>query len=90
MEVQMSNNYILLDGIIRQGLNLMRQPNTSEKQFRVWVENSKNLLGIISNKNPIILTNYLNVVVAATNPHFTPSQRLSMCLRYLIEIQPVI
>ena len=82
------SNSTLLDGAIRQGLNLMSQSNVTEDQFRVWLEYSKNLLGL--SNNPIFMTNYLNVVVAAYNPGFTPAQRLSMCLRYLIEIQSVI
>ena len=89
MEVQMSNNYIILDGVIRQGLDLMRQPNISREQFFAWVGISKNALGQIS-KNPIFMTNYLSVVLAASNPNLTPNQGFSMCLRYLIEILPVI
>lgn len=83
---EMSSNNALLDGAIRQGLSLMRNPDISEAQFRIWVEYSKNLLGLISN-NPIFMTNYLNVVIVAYNSSLTISQRLGMCLRYLIEIQ---
>lgn len=85
----MSNNFVLLDGVIRQGLDLMRQTNVSKDQFYAWIAYSRNMLGLIST-NPIFMTNYLNVVVAASNPNLTANQGLSMCLRYLIEIQPVI
>lgn len=50
---EVSSNNALLDDAIRQGLSLMRNPDISEAQFKIWVEYSKNLLGLISN-NPNI------------------------------------
>lgn len=68
----MSSNNALLDGAIRQGLSLMPNTDISEPQFRIWVEYSKNLLGLIS-KNPVFMTNYLNVVIAAYSSSLTIS-----------------
>lgn len=85
----MNNNYILLDGVIKQGLSLMRDRNLNENLFRCWLDYSRNILNMIST-NPFITTNYMNVIVAASRPGLEPFQRLSMCLRYLIGIQSVI
>ena len=86
----MNNNYILLDGVIRQGLDLMRKGNSlQENQFRYWLDYSKHTLSLISS-NPFLITNYMNVIVAALRPGLEPYQRLSMCLRYLIGIQSVV
>lgn len=85
----MNNNYILLDGVIRQGLELMRHSSLNEAQFRLWLDYSRNTLSLISN-NPLLIANYMNVVVAASRPNLKPYQRMSMCLRYLIGIQSVV
>lgn len=86
----MNNNYILLDGVIRQGLDLMRRGNSlQENQFRYWLDYSRNTLSMISS-NPFLMTNYMNVIVAALRPELETYQRLSMCLRYLIGIQSVV
>lgn len=86
----MNNNYILLDGVIRQGLDLMRRGNSlQENQFRYWLDYSRNTLSMISS-NPFLMTNYMNVIVAALRPELETYQRLSMCLRYLIGIQSIV
>lgn len=86
----MNNNYILLDGVIRQGLDLMRRGNSlQENQFRYWLDYSRSTLSMISS-NPFLMTNYMNVIVAALRPELETYQRLSMCLRYLIGIQSVV
>lgn len=85
----MNNNYILLDGVIRQGLELMRHSSLNEVQFRLWLDYSRNTLSLISN-NPLLMANYMNVMVAASSPNLKPYQRMSMCLRYLIGIQSIV
>lgn len=86
----MNNNYILLDGVIRQGLDLMRRGNSlQENQFRYWLDYSRNTLSMIAS-NPFLMTNYMNVIVAALRPGLETYQRLGMCLRYLIGIQSVV
>ena len=71
----MNNNYVLLDGVIRQGLDLMRRGNNlQENQFRYWLEYSRNTLNMISN-NPFLMTNYMNVIVAALRPGLETYQR---------------
>lgn len=85
----MNNNYILLDNVISQGLELMRYAGLNEAQFKLWLDYSRNTLSLISN-NPLIIANYMNVVVAASRPNLRPYQRMSMCLRYLIGIQSIV
>ena len=77
MEAKMNSNHNILDGAIRQGINLMRNPNLSEQQFNIW----------LASKNNALMINYHTVIYAATNRNLMPYQKLSMCLQYLISIQ---
>ncbi len=76
----------ILDGAIREGISLMRSPNVSEQQFDIWLEYSINLLSL-AYKNNALITNYLTVIITAQKSGLSPDQKLSMCLRYLIDIQ---
>ena len=84
----MNNNHNILDGAIRQGISLMNA-TLSEQQFNIWLEYSKDLLSL-AYKNNVLMTNYYAVIFAANNRNLEPYQKLSMCLRYLIDIQSVL
>lgn len=75
--------------VIDQGLKLLQSNQVTDSTYKIWVEYSKSMLNIATN-NPTIYSNYLSVILAASNPSMQPSQRLSMCLQYLINIQPII
>lgn len=83
----MGNNisYETIKSVIDTGLTLMRNPNLTEEQFRIWLDYSQKALNIAS-KNPAFTTNYLNVILATLNQNLLPSQKLSMCIKYLIGI----
>lgn len=75
--------------VIDQGLKLLQNNQVTDSTYQIWVEYSKSMLNIAT-KNPTIYSNYLSVIFAASNSSIQPSQRLSMCLQYLIKIQPII
>ena len=76
--------------VIDQGLKLLQSNQVTDPTYQIWVEYSKSMLNIATN-NPAIYSNYLSVILAASNSNIRPSQRLSMCLQqYLINIQPII
>ena len=78
----MWNNNTPIQQVIDQGLKIMQNG-------QVRVEYSKSILSMTT-KNPSIYSNYLSVILAASNPDMQPYQRLSMCLQYLINIQTII
>lgn len=85
-KVKMNN---ILEGAIREGISLISNPNLSEQQFNIWLEYSKNLLNLAT-KNSTYISNYYTVIIAANTGKLQPYQKLSMCLQYLISIQPQI
>lgn len=76
----------ILEGAINHGISLMRNPHLSEQQFNIWLEYSKNLL-TLATQNYALISNYNTVIATANIGHHLPSQKLSMCLQYLIRIQ---
>ena len=72
------NNNIPIQQVIDQGLKIMQNGQVTESILNM------------TTKNPSIYSNYLSVILAASNPNIQPYQRLSMCLQYLIKIQPII
>ena len=83
------NNNIPIQQVIDQGLKIMQNGQVTDAMYQVWVEYSKSILNMTT-KNPSIYSNYLSVILAASSPNIQPYQRLSMCLQYLIKIQPII
>lgn len=79
----------ILEGAISEGISLMSNPNLSEQQFNIWLEYSKNLLNLAT-KNSAYISNYYTVIIAANTGKLQPYQKLTMCLQYLISIQPQI
>ncbi len=83
----MYNQY--LQQVIDKGMDMLRSGNVSEEMFHVWLDWSQTVLRLIV-KNPKISSDYMNVVLASMNPVFQPYERLSMCLRYLIQMLPLL
>ena len=83
------NNNIPIQQVIDQGLTTTQHGKLTAAMYQVWVQYSKSILNMTT-KNPSIYSNYLSVILAASNPNIQPYQRLSMCLQYLIKIQPII
>ncbi len=86
----MNNNNMAILNVINEGLSLMRSSTgVTEQHYQIWLDYSRRILSMIV-KNPNILINYQNVIISAADPSLTPLQRLSMCLRYLINIQHIL
>ena len=83
------NNNIPIQQVIDQGLKIMQNGQVTDAMYQVWVEYSKSILNMTT-KNPSIYSNYLSVILAVSNHNIQPYQRLSMWLKYLIMIQPII
>lgn len=81
-------NNFAIHSVINQGLQLM-QTSLNDLQYQAWLEYSKATLSSVSN-NPSIMINYMRVVLSASAPGLQPYQRLSMCLKYLIDIQTIL
>ncbi len=74
-----NNNISIVQQVIDQGLKIMQNGQVMDAIYQIWVEYSKSMLKIATN-NPSIYSNYLTVILAASNPNMQPYQRLSMCL----------
>ena len=73
-----------LGKVINSGLDMMK---SESPEFSVWCDYALKVLEIISENKAIVL-NFLDVKYAAeTRKELTDKERLSMCLRYLIEIK---
>lgn len=86
----MSDNYkyTALKAVIDKGMQLM-QGNVSEDLFRLWLRYSQSILEQIANGTTFHI-NYLQVILGTMNTNIEPYQKLSMCLKYLIGILPLI
>lgn len=85
----MWNNKTPIQQAIETGLKFMQNDQVTEETYQIWLEYSKSILNIAT-KNPSIYSNYLSVILAASDPNLQPHQRLSMRLQYLINILPII
>ena len=87
----MSDNYkyTALKAVIDRGMQLMQGNNVSENLFRLWLRYSQSILEQIAQGTTFHI-NYLQVILGTMNTNIEPSQKLSMCLKYLIGILPLI
>lgn len=80
--------YTALKAVIDRGMQLM-QGNVSEDLFLLWLKYSQSILEQIANGTTFHI-NYLQVILGTMNTSIEPYQKLSMCLKYLISILPLI
>lgn len=80
--------YTALKAVIDRGMQLM-QGNVSEDLFLLWLKYSQSILEQIANGTTFHI-NYLQVILGTMNISIEPCQKLSMCLKYLIGILPLI
>ena len=83
----MHNQY--LQQVIDRGLDMLRSGNVTQDMFNVWLDWSQTVLRLIV-KNPKINSDYMNVILVSMNPVLHPYEKLSMCLRYLIQMLPLL
>ena len=76
--------------LISEGLKQMGNPALDENMFRIWLDYSKQVLEISTRDyNAAILLNYLRVIMSI-NPKLPPSQKVGICLDYLIGVLRII
>ena len=76
--------------LISEGLKQMGNPALDENMFRIWLDYSKQVLEISTRDyNAAILLNYLRVIMSI-NPQLPPSQKVGICLDYLIGVLRII
>lgn len=79
-----------INDLISEGLKQMGNPALDENMFRIWLDYSKQVLEISTRDyNAAILLNYLRVIMSI-NPQLPPSQKVGICLDYLIGVLRII
>lgn len=79
-----------INDLISEGLKQMGNPALDENMFRIWLDYSKQVLEITTRDyNAAILLNYLRVIMSI-NPQLPPSQKVGICLDYLIGVLRII
>lgn len=86
----MNNNYkyTILKTVIDRGMQLM-QNDVSEDLFQFWLKYSQSVIEQIANGTTFHI-GYLQVILSTMTSTILPYQKLSMCLKYLIGILPLI
>lgn len=86
----MNNNYkyTILKTVIDRGMQLM-QNDVSEDMFQIWLKYSQSVIEQIANGTTFHI-GYLQVILSTMDSTILPYQKLSMCLKYLISILPLI
>lgn len=78
--------YKYIKEAIDDGLNKMGNPQLSNLICDAWITYSKDILDLTTKSyNPSILLNYLRII-SNFNSSTPPSQKISICLEYLIGI----
>ena len=80
--------YTILKSVIDRGMQLM-QNDVSEDMFQIWLKYSQSILEQIASPSTFYI-NYLQVILSTMDSTILPYQKLSMCLKYLISILPLI
>lgn len=81
----MHNQY--LQQVIDRGLDMLRSGSVTDEMFSIWLEWSKSVLRMTTN-NPRIIHDYMSVVMFAMSSSMKAYDRLSMCMRYLVQMLP--
>ena len=80
--------YTILKTVIDRGMQLM-QNDVSEDMFKIWLKYSQSVIEQIANGTTFHI-GYLQVILSTMASTILPYQKLSMCLKYLIGILPLI
>ena len=79
-----------LSDIINEGLGIMKQDTVTKEDWESWIYYSVETLKYITVENRNFILNYLKVKFNAEKAKCSLNDKMSMCLRYLIEIKDVI
>ncbi len=82
-------SYERIKTVIDKGIELMGHPRLDEDLFDIWLKYSQEILKL-SSDNPVFISNYLQVILTAKSSDIETSQRLSMCIKYLIGVMTLV
>ena len=87
--------YESINDVIKAGFDILHenQGNAREEQHKIWFDYSSKTLERLSRSNwmdPSIEMNYLRLATKLIGNNMTPSQKISACLNYLIEVLPYV
>lgn len=76
--------------LIAKGIERMGDQNLTERQYSNWLEYSQRTLELSTREyNPSIQLNYLRVIIGIS-PSLAPTQKIGICVEYLIGVLRVL
>ena len=79
-----------LNDLVSEGLKQMSNPALDDNMFKIWLDYSKQVLEISTKDyNAAILLNYLRLIMSIDS-QLTPTQKIGVCLDYLIGVLRII
>lgn len=79
-----------INDLVSEGLKQMSNPALDDDMFKIWLDYSKQVLEISTKDyNAAILLNYLRLIMSIDS-QLTPTQKIGVCLDYLIGILRII
>ena len=79
-----------INDLVSEGLKKMSNPALDDNMFKIWLDYSKQVLEISTKDyNAAILLNYLRLIMSIDS-QLTPTQKVGVCLDYLIGVLRII
>ena len=79
-----------INDLISEGLKQMSNPALDDDMFKIWLDYSKQVLEISTKDyNAAILLNYLRLIMSIDS-QLPPTQKIGVCLDYLIGVLRII
>jgi len=79
-----------INDLVSEGLKQMSNPALDDDMFKIWLDYSKQVLEISTKDyNAAILLNYLRLIMSIDS-QLTPTQKIGVCLDYLIGVLRII
>ena len=79
-----------INDLVSEGLKQMSNPALDDNMFKIWLDYSKQVLEISTKDyNAAILLNYLRLIMSIDS-QLTPTQKIGICLDYLIGVLRII
>ncbi len=79
-----------INDLVSEGLKQMSNPALDDNMFKIWLDYSKQVLEISTKDyNAAILLNYLRLIMSIDS-QLTPTQKIGVCLDYLIGVLRII
>lgn len=79
-----------INDLVSEGLKQMSNPALDDNMFMIWLDYSKQVLEISTKDyNAAILLNYLRLIMSIDS-QLTPTQKIGVCLDYLIGVLRII